>query len=188
MAHDPGGTVRLRLQSDMHAAAEFSPCGRYRHTLWRTWTPLREEAPFVMWCGMNPSTADCACDDPTVRREIGFTRGFGLESMCKVNVMDYRATSPRDLLRPIEPWPGFRPRSPHNLPAISRNARAAEQVVVAFGTLPKPLRRYAEEAVEMLLGQDIVLWCLGTTADGSPRHPLYVRSDAPLVRWGGWNA
>jgi hypothetical protein len=27
------------------------------------------------------------------------------------------------------------------------------------------------------------LWCLGTTKDGSPRHPLYVRADQPLLEW-----
>ena len=27
------------------------------------------------------------------------------------------------------------------------------------------------------------LWCLGTTKDGHPRHPLYVRGDQPLVAW-----
>jgi len=25
--------------------------------------------------------------------------------------------------------------------------------------------------------------CLGTTNDGSPRHPLFVKADAPLVPW-----
>lgn len=187
MPHDPGGKVRIPV-GDMHAAAEFSPCGRYRHTLWRTWSALREEAAFALWIGMNPSTADATHDDPTVRREIGFTRRLGLESMCKVNVMDYRATRPADLLPSPALRPDFRPRSAHNLPAISRNASVAERVIVAFGALPKPLRGYAAETVEMLLGQGVRLWCLGTTADGSPRHPLYVRRDAPLTVWEGWRA
>jgi len=25
--------------------------------------------------------------------------------------------------------------------------------------------------------------CLGTTANGSPRHPLYVAADAPIEPW-----
>lgn len=28
-----------------------------------------------------------------------------------------------------------------------------------------------------------VRYCLGTTKDGSPRHPLYVRADAPLITY-----
>ncbi len=27
------------------------------------------------------------------------------------------------------------------------------------------------------------LWCLGTTKDGHPRHPLYVRGDQALLPW-----
>jgi hypothetical protein len=28
------------------------------------------------------------------------------------------------------------------------------------------------------------LWCLGTTKDGHPRHPLYVKADQPLLLFG----
>lgn len=184
-AHDPGGKVRIPI-GDMSASAEFSPCGRYRHTLWRTWTPLREEAAFALWIGMNPSTADATHDDPTVRRMVNRTRAMGLESLCVCNVMDYRATNPNDL-RHLMFTTRAGPRSEANLPAISRNASIAHRVIVAFGAIPEPLRRYARDVVEMLIGQGVPLWCLGTTADRSPRHPLYVKSDAPLVRWGGWN-
>jgi hypothetical protein len=27
------------------------------------------------------------------------------------------------------------------------------------------------------------LWCLGTTQDGHPRHPLYVPGEQPFERW-----
>ncbi|TQG73397.1 DUF1643 domain-containing protein, partial [Pseudomonas aeruginosa] len=27
------------------------------------------------------------------------------------------------------------------------------------------------------------LWCLGTTKDGHPRHPLYVRGNQVLLPW-----
>lgn len=182
MTHDPGGKVRIPI-GDMSASAEFSACGRYRHTLWRTWSALREEAPFVLWIGLNPSTADATHDDPTIRREINFTRRLGFESMCKVNLADWRATNPRDLFAP-----GVTPCSPDNIRAITANASVAERVIVAFGAVPPRLRGHAERVVHLLLGQGIALWCLGTTQDQSPRHPLYVKADAPLVRWGGWNA
>ena len=34
-----------------------------------------------------------------------------------------------------------------------------------------------------LKGVGSVVECLGTTKDGSPRHPLYVRADQPLTRF-----
>jgi hypothetical protein len=181
VTHDPGGKVRIPI-GDMSASAEFSPCGRYRHTLWRTWSPLREEAPFALWIGLNPSTADATHDDPTVRREIGHTRRMGLESLCKVNLCDWRATDPVELLAPDRT-----PCSPDNIRAITANASVAERVILAFGAVHPKLRGHAGRVVAMLLGMGIPLWCIGTTKDGSPRHPLYVAAATPLERWGGWN-
>ena len=70
--HDPGGKVRLVLPDGMRAGATFcGPSNCYRTLLWREWGD--EGAPYALWIGMNPSTADATVDDRTVRREIGFT-------------------------------------------------------------------------------------------------------------------
>jgi hypothetical protein len=39
----------------------------------------------------------------------------------------------------------------------------------------------AAAVTRLLAGHD--LWCLGTTREGHPRHPLYVAGRQPLVRW-----
>lgn len=182
MNHNPGGRTRLRLAPDIiRSSADFSPCGRYRTTLWRGWGDLIEDEPFALWLAMNPSTADLTHNDPSVARMVSFTRREGLKSLCVTNVCDYRATNPRDLRAP-----GVIPCSDQNLSAISRNASVAERVIVAFGSLPKALRPHAERAVQIMRDQGITLWCLGHNSDGSPKHPLYVRSDAALERWWGW--
>jgi hypothetical protein len=176
MTHDPGGKVRLPLQPDIvRASAQFSACGHYRTELWRIWS--HEAHPsFALWIGMNPSTAAEDVDDPTVRKEIGFTRRVGLSAYCKVNVMDYRATDPKKLLE----W-GVVPVGPDNFATISRLAQSADIVVAAWGSLHKPLRTFAK-SVELMLNKHLV-YCLGTTKDGSPRHPLYVRNAAQLSLW-----
>jgi hypothetical protein len=126
---------------------------------------------------MNPSTAEAHVDDPTIRREIEFTRRLGLTSYVKCNVFNYRATDPKQLLR-VE-----RPASEENLRTIVTMAAGADMVVAAWGSLPKALRGYASEVAGAVLGCGRMLTCLGTTADGSPRHPLYVRGDAAFMLW-----
>lgn len=173
-AHDPGGKVRLRIAAGMIADAAFSSCGQYRHWLSRRWG---DNAGYALWIGMNPSTATAHVDDPTIRREIEFTKRIGFCAYFKTNVMDYRATNPRDLVRIA------RPCSKRNLEEILKLALDATRVILAYGCIDPRLRNYPE-AVEAMLAQTCAeLWCLGTNKDGSPKHPLYVRGDAPLVRY-----
>jgi hypothetical protein len=175
--HDPGGKTRLPLLPGVDGRAEFSPCGRYRYWLARDWgfrryTDGRE--PYALWIGMNPSTAEADVDDPTIRREMAFTKAMGLDFYLKVNVMDYRATDPKALLAP-----GIVPCSDENLNCITGVAPGAARIVLAWGALPKRLQCYADRVLVAL--RDKPLFCMGKTASGNPRHPLYLRGDtAPM--------
>jgi hypothetical protein len=170
--HDPGGKVRLKLQDGVRGSAMFSDCGRYRYCLRRDWGEVG--APFVLWVAMNPSTAEADVDDPTIRKEMHYTRQMGLTSFVKVNVMDLRATDPRRLLT-------MNPRSDLNVPFIAEMAGKADRIICAWGALKPPLRRYADDVVMALRGHQ--LWCMGKTASGAPRHPLYLPNSAECVRW-----
>lgn len=127
---------------------------------------------------MNPSTATEEVDDPTVQREWTYTRSrLGVSAYVKANVMDYRATDPKALLDS-----GLALQSDQNRDAILDSARHAKYVVLAFGVLAnRQQREYAAELVTALEADGIPLSCLGFTADGSPRHPLYVRQDSLLL-------
>jgi hypothetical protein len=183
-AHDPGGKVRLPLEPGVVGWAYFSECKRYRHLLGRHWAGGPDDdvsfEPYAMWIGMNPSTAEENVDDPTVRREIRFTRRFGLRGYIKFNVMDYRATSPDDLLKE-----GVEPRSSENMRWILDHARLAEQIIICHGALHPKLQHYGDEVVQALLNQGEKLSCLGLTKHGSPRHPLYLPNGTRLVRYYG---
>jgi hypothetical protein len=177
--HDPGGKSKLPMLSGVRGDAEFSACGRYRRWLVRDWglrqhTDGRER--YALWIGMNPSTAAANIDDPTIRREMGFTAREGLFCYLKVNVMDYRSTSPKGLLAP-----GVAPCSDKNRAMIRDLASRATLVVVCFGKLHKTLRCYGDAVVGDLKGLD--LWCLGKNENGSPRHPLYLAADTELERY-----
>ena len=83
-AHDPGGKVRRGLPAGVHGWATFSKCGRYRRALGRDdWTMTPYKEGIVLFCGMNPSTAEGDVDDPTIIREFGFTRNCGLPQLCE---------------------------------------------------------------------------------------------------------
>lgn len=175
-AHDPGGKVRIKLRDGMRGDAEFSICGKYRTVLTRRWdNGLCGWIPFMLWVGMNPSTAEADVDDPTIRREIGFTERLGYYAYVKCNVLDYRATNPKSLLDD-----GVVPCSPKNHRTIRQLADEADLVVAAWGVLPKPLRHHAVALENDLRGDGVSLLCLGKTKDRAPRHPLYVKSSKAL--------
>lgn len=187
--HDPGGKVRLGLQPGVTGGAYFSDCGRYRHAIWRTWSPAWTDAPFALFAGMNPSMAEAEVDDPTVRKEMLFTRAMGLAHYVKVNIMDYRATDPKALLAA-----GVVPCSDRNLRIIESAAWRADRIILAWGALPKPLRIHADRALTTLravVGQRAVMFggpvvaleCMGRTASGAPRHPLYLPNASTPMLW-----
>jgi hypothetical protein len=174
-AHDPGGRRTLRLPDSVAGSAEFSACGQYRQALRRSWLL---GAGIVLFVGMNPSTARGDVDDPTVRRECDFAREWGFAAYIKANVMDYRATYPKALLAP-----GVIPCSAANLPFITSAAREAGRVIVAWGALPKVLQCHADAVAAALRASGVPMYCLGRTASGAPRHPLYLPKTATPEHW-----
>ena len=178
-AHDPGGKVRLALMPGVQGDASFSADGRYRQ-LMRRWTGESFPDRYILFIGMNPSTADGTVNDPTCAREWTFAVREGYSAMVKANVGDYRATDPRMLLAP-----GVVAVSDANIPAIRKAAAGADLVVLCHGKLNKALAPAGKALVEALKADGVALWCFGTNGDGSPKHPLYLRADTPLVRFEG---
>jgi len=173
--HDPGGKVRLALMPGVNGDASFSADGRYRR-LMRRWLGEAFPERYMLFIGMNPSTADGTVNDPTCAREWTFAQREGFDAMVKANVGDYRATHPKMLLEP-----GVEASSPENLPAIREAAAGAGVVVVCHGKLNKALAPAGEALIAALKADGVALWCFGVNGDGSPKHPLYLRGDTPLI-------
>jgi hypothetical protein len=170
--HDPKGKTRTALKGVV-ATADVSPCGRWRRSLTRDWTSPGQAPRAVLWVGMNPSTADALVDDPTCTREQGFTRRWGYTRYLKGNVLDWRATFPTDIPKdPTQACTGA------NLQALAAMALEAEIVVAAWGKLPHALAPLAARTHAFLVTFGKPILCLGTNGDGSPKHPLYLRSDS----------
>lgn len=148
--------------------------GPYRYRLERVWAPHTETLRVVM---LNPSTADGTVDDPTIRRLTGFAKRQGAGGITVLNLYAFRATDPRDLERAAAA--GVDVVGPENDAYLRILATAGKPILAAWGARAP---RERVDAVRRIL-EPAPLLCLGTTKDGYPRHPLYVRGDAPLVDW-----
>ncbi len=160
--------------STLHSAAIISDCGRYRYQLSRWWDATESFCAFVM---LNPSTADATSDDPTIRRCMSFARQWGFGGIEVVNLFAYRATSPADLLAAQKA--GVDIVGPENHDRIVRVLEAIGEEVVAWGANVDRLGGIPDEFPD----DGYPVMCLGTTKDGHPRHPLYVKGDTLLTEW-----
>ena len=149
--------------------ADFSSCRKYRYTLWQWWD---KKKPYVMFIGLNPSTADEVQDDPTVRRCIRFAQRWGYGGFCMTNLFAFRATDPKEMKAQEEPI------GPLNDEWLVEIAQGAGIVVAAWGVHGVHMNR--ENRVINILED---LCCLGITKEGHPRHPLYMKNDTKLMKY-----
>jgi hypothetical protein len=164
------GETAAGEREDLERFAVISRCERYRYALSRAWTDGQR---YVMFVGLNPSTADGMVEDPTLRRCIRFARDWGYDGLWLGNLYALRSPYPQELRRP-----GVEPVGPKTDHWLAHMRERAQLVVAAWGADPAAAAR-VPAALE-LLGD---VHCLGVTKDGAPRHPLYLRADAPLQPW-----
>lgn len=147
------------------SGATYSPCGKYRYTLWRQWEPGKAFATFIM---LNPSTATELENDPTVERCQRRAVRLGYGGMRVVNIFALRSTDPQVLYLTDDPI------GEENDAAILASVKDAGIVIAAWGFHGEYMGR--GKAVELLLGaHGVRIHCLGLTKKtGMPRHPLYV--------------
>jgi hypothetical protein len=155
-------------------SALISKDGVYRDLLLRH---LPGDGDTVVFCMLNPSTADHTADDPTIRRCIGFAMREGARSLAVINLYALRATNPNDL------WKHPDPVGPYNDSVIADVACKYRRVVCAWGSNAKPSR--VRTAMRMFERYRTETLCLGTNVGGSPKHPLYIKSDQPFLPYYG---
>lgn len=156
---------------DIKKEADISEDGLYRYRLTRRWD--KHKKPLV-FCMLNPSTADDKIDDPTIRRCIGFAQREGAGGIVIVNVFAFRATNPKDLMRAPAPI------GEENYSYLTKIAKKYKKVIVAWGAYNN---KYCSRIAEILHNYGAKLYCLGRTKNGSPRHPLYIKADQPLIEY-----
>lgn len=179
-------TTIVRHDGPEVASADLSADGVYRYRLLRRWN---REAPILCGIFLNPSTADAFREDQTCRRFRTFAVREGMGGYGIWNLFGYRTRDPKVLAKAhsqgIDVVGPENNRRLRNL--LSWAYRANVPVVVGWGatTIPGPAK-LMERRVEWLLDQAPGgggLYCLGTTKDGHPRHPLMVSAQAQLEPW-----
>jgi hypothetical protein len=164
-----------RLQPPV-GTATFSPCGRYRYRLERR----LGAGPCVAVIMVNPSAADAARDDPTIRRVVQFGRREGWGRIVVVNLFALIASRITALAEAAEV------AGPDNLHHLGMAIGEADSCVVAWGRLtkiPAHLRGAWREVQRLASETGKPLHCWGITKDGDPRHPLFLPRDTVLRVW-----
>lgn len=154
----------------MIKGAKFSKCKKYRYALWRIWD---ESLPLVMFVGLNPSTANEQDDDPTIRSVERISKFNGFGGFYMLNCFPYVSTDPKKLYACTH--------SVYNEEWLKDIASKCSEVVFAWGNFK----------VVQDLGVDFILMnlfpkakALGINKNGSPKHPLYCKSDTLFVDYG----
>jgi hypothetical protein len=167
-------------------SAVLSSCGRYRYRLNRTiqlppgGVVVGRQAAQATVVMLNPSTADAAKDDPTIRKLRGFCRVWQCGELAVVNLFAFRATDPLELAK-LE---GDEEVGPDNDRHIAEAIAEADLLVFAWGNGRGPIvKRMIAARVEKLavLRAPGALRLGELTSGGNPRHPLYTPFDTPLV-------
>ncbi|MBU0846914.1 DUF1643 domain-containing protein [Patescibacteria group bacterium] len=150
--------------------AVFADDHTHRLYLWRRWN---KQGPWVMFIGLNPSTADERRDDPTVRRCIGFAKRWECGGIFMCNVFTLVSTDPKKLNveTPIAMGASL---------AMRVIRERCSKAVAGWGNLITQVRE-GEDQVERIKRQLSPLDCLGMTKLGHPRHPLYLPYSVKLV-------
>lgn len=160
--------------------SNFSPCRKYRYTLWREWTDdlfvnrTQPVGSYLMVIGLNHSKADETLDDPTIRRCKDFAKRWGFQALCMTNLFAWRATDPREMKRQSDPT------GPENDDWLYQTAHEAGMILCAWGKHGSHLGRAEFVVKTLLVSAD--LYCLKRNLDGSPQHPLYVNANTLPIR------
>lgn len=149
--------------------AEFSVCGLYRYILWRIWDTQK---PLVMFIGLNPSTANATSDDPTIRRVKRFAHEWGYGGVYMLNCFPYISTDPKKLYnfgntKENDDW-------------LKKISDKCDKIVFAWGSFDVVEDKFRDqEMMEMFPDAEALI----INRNGSPRHPLYVKSDTKTVKF-----
>lgn len=160
----------MLTQSEI-AGAEFSECRNYRYALWRIWD---KEKPLVMFIGLNPSTANESDNDPTIKSVCRIAKNNGYGGVYMMNCFALVSTDPKRLQEVYDRM--HETEDVENMRWLLEVERKCADVVFAWGNFEIVKQRAASVA-----GYFTHAKALQINKNGSPKHPLYCKSDTQLI-------
>ena len=162
----------LDVRGSAASWAAFSPCGRYRYALGRSWEPLIPGKTLVA-AGHNPSTATDEKTDNTLGLLVKLAKREGCTALVLVNRFAWRSTDKKPLLTVGDPV------GPLNdlVVKLALDSAAGGPILFCWGRVDHRI----DDVRDWFFGR--AAKCLSKNVDGSPGHPLYLPGDAPLLEW-----
>jgi len=155
--------------SFIYKNATFSSCRKYRYSLFRIWDKIKK---YVLFIGLNPSTANEEEDDPTIRRCVNYAKDWGYGGFMMVNLFAYRTMLSSNLKKVKYPV------GSENDKYIVTLSKKADITVAAWGNNGNLYNR--DKQVLILVPS---LMCLKINKLGQPTHPLYLKKDLKLINY-----
>lgn len=144
------------------SGAEFSQDRKYRYALWRVFDSSK---PKIMFIGLNPSTANYAQDDPTIRRVKRFAADWGYGGVYMMNLFAFVTAYPEELKKCDNPIGD-------NDKWLKEIAEKCNGIIFAWGNFKE-----AQDRGEQVMKMFPSARALAINKNGSPKHPLYVKAD-----------
>ncbi len=149
------------------SGAIFSDCRKYRFILWRVWDKTKD---YIMFIGLNPSSANEYKDDPTIKRVQKMAYNWGYGGVYMLNLYPYITPHPKNLILNNKYFDA-------NEKWINIVNEKCKDIVFAWGSF-KEAKNKSDRIISRYKGL-----ALKINNDGSPRHPLYVNTNVELVKF-----
>ena len=150
--------------------AIFSLSKEYRYALWRIWD---DSKPLVMFIGLNPSTANATEDDPTIKSVCRIAKNNGYGGIYMMNCFPYISSNPDGIKR--------NPMSEeYNNNMLIVMSSKCKDVVFAWGNFDIVRKTCKDIELSTMFPN---AKALHINKNGSPKHPLYCKSDIQFVNY-----
>jgi hypothetical protein len=169
----PNSSNTMLPAAAVDKGATFSQDRKNRYSLWRIWD---DTLPLVMFIGLNPSTANEDENDPTIRSVERIAKCNGYGGFYMMNCFSYVSTNPKGLIIDVV-------SHCFNNNLLLEIGSKCKDVVFAWGNFDvvKETGR-DKELCEMFPNAK----ALFVNKNGSPKHPLYCKSDTKLIEFKCW--